>query len=437
MNIAISGLKGSGKTVFLTNLLNYLLAGVRVNVLQDLPEYRFTAGGFVPYSLVPDPQAAIPTLFPGDTFGRRIFSYPRYVEMLTQGRWPDATDEISQFPCKVTLQDLQSARTEERRVNFLDFPGEYLCDLLLLNKTFAEWSAETLLTLALPPYGGYFRAFLEGRVPEGDEFRGLRDLYARGFREAYENGFYCLSPMIGWRESGRECMGMKDREFFPTVARGTPAYALCERNFEIYRQERVKPFAQLLRSCRKHLFLVDVFSLFEFEPALNQSHASDQMNFITRILGQFGRPSGLWERLVSGPMVKEIHFIATKADLFHPDHRPVLTTYLEDLLSPVIRNLTTSLSRVSSNLVLAALASTRFERKPGDGWSVLALNDCDRRDREYLFTDHPPAHLHHLFDYRYCLDLPPGPIQSNLMVFPHWGLDRCVFEIVFDKGGSR
>ncbi len=128
VRLGVTGLSRSGKTVFITALVHALLHGTRLPVFEAL-----TAGRIARTQLSPQPDAAVPR-----------FDYEAHLRDLTGARhWPDSTRQISEL--RVVI-DYQSKRGRNRTLtlDIVDYPGEWLLDLLLLNKTYEEWSAESI-----------------------------------------------------------------------------------------------------------------------------------------------------------------------------------------------------------------------------------------------------------------------------------------------------
>ena len=132
LRLGVTGLSRSGKTVFLTALVNNLIAGARLPVLAASAEGRITR-----VRLEPQPDDAVPR-----------FPYEEHLASLTgpDRRWPQSTRRISQL--RLTIEFESAVRLGRKEpslsVDLVDYPGEWLLDLPLLDKTYAEWSRETI-----------------------------------------------------------------------------------------------------------------------------------------------------------------------------------------------------------------------------------------------------------------------------------------------------
>ena len=131
VRLGVTGLARSGKTVFITALVRNLVAGGRLPFFTAMAEGRITRA-----YLEPQPDDSIPR-----------FAYEEHLAELAKDppQWPQSTRRISQL--RVTIE--YTPATALRRalgpgrlhVDIVDYPGEWLTDLPLLELDFAAWSA--------------------------------------------------------------------------------------------------------------------------------------------------------------------------------------------------------------------------------------------------------------------------------------------------------
>ena len=83
--------------------------------------------------LEPQPDDAVPR-----------FAYENHVRTLIEERsWPNSTVDISELRLVIDYQR-QNGADRTLTIDIVDYPGEWLLDLPLLNKSFEQWSAESL-----------------------------------------------------------------------------------------------------------------------------------------------------------------------------------------------------------------------------------------------------------------------------------------------------
>ena len=185
LRLGVTGLSRSGKTVFLTALINNLIAGARLPVLAASAEGRIMRA-----RLEPQPDDAVPR-----------FDYETHVHtLITDRRWPNSTVDISELRLVIEYQR-QNGADRTLTLDIVDYPGEWLLDLPLLRKSYAEWSRETLTASETParaPLSEKWRAALVGLDPEAhtseDAARRIAELFTAYLRRARDD-VYALSTL--------------------------------------------------------------------------------------------------------------------------------------------------------------------------------------------------------------------------------------------------
>jgi predicted YcjX-like family ATPase len=139
LRLGVTGLSRAGKTVFISALVHNLIHGGR------LPLFEAQKSGRIARAFLEEqPDDAVPR-----------FQYEDHVGSLVDGRvWPDSTRAISEL--RLTI-DYESASGWGRlfssgrlSVDIVDYPGEWLLDLPLLGKSYAEFSREAFELATLP-----------------------------------------------------------------------------------------------------------------------------------------------------------------------------------------------------------------------------------------------------------------------------------------------
>jgi predicted YcjX-like family ATPase len=138
LRLGVTGLSRSGKTVFLTALVNNLIAGARLPVLAASAEGRIMRA-----RLEPQPDDAVPR-----------FAYEEHQASLSgpDRRWPQSTRRIAQLRLTIEFESAAGwvGGSSSLKLDLVDYPGEWLLDLPLLDKSYAEWSRETLAASETP-----------------------------------------------------------------------------------------------------------------------------------------------------------------------------------------------------------------------------------------------------------------------------------------------
>ena len=130
LRLGVTGLSRAGKTVFITSLVANLLDRGRMTGL------RAAADGAI--------QAAYLQPQPDDTLPR--FDYETHLDAMTgpNPHWPESTRAISELRLSLRVQPtglIAGLRGPKvLHLDIIDYPGEWLLDLALLEKSFDSWS---------------------------------------------------------------------------------------------------------------------------------------------------------------------------------------------------------------------------------------------------------------------------------------------------------
>ena len=162
IRIGITGLARAGKTALLTSLAANLLAVSAGRPALPAVSDRLR-GRRLKVSIAPAAASSIPR-----------FDVASHVAALAADppRWPERTMAVSMLALDVDLPReglLAAVGPQRRRLEFLDYPGEWLLDLPLLTQDFAGWSEATLHrleTLERADITRPFMAFVRG-LPVG------------------------------------------------------------------------------------------------------------------------------------------------------------------------------------------------------------------------------------------------------------------------------
>ncbi|HEU0150017.1 MAG TPA: YcjX family protein, partial [Bradyrhizobium sp.] len=128
LRLGVTGLSRAGKTVFITALVHGLIRGGRFPVFE-----AFNSGRIARAHLSPQPDDGVPR-----------FSYEGHLRALVdERRWPSSTVDISELRLVIDYQRPNGA-DRTLTLDVVDYPGEWLLDLPLLNKSYGQWARESL-----------------------------------------------------------------------------------------------------------------------------------------------------------------------------------------------------------------------------------------------------------------------------------------------------
>jgi uncharacterized protein len=259
----------------------------------------------------------------------------------------------------------------ELKIEILDYPGEWLLDLPLLQQSYGDWSRATLALARRAVRLPLARDWLDfvARHPAGgagDRQTALQahKLYRDFLAACREREQLSLLQPGRFLNPGR-IAGRSVLQFCPmplAVGAWAPPgslAALMEARFDAYKRTVVQPFfAQLTRNVDRQIVLVDVLR------ALNAGEAAfaDHRLALDTILAafRFGR-RGILRRLF-GARIDRVLFAATKAD-----HVPALQRdHLEALMANLVEAPTLRAKAARARVAATALASIRCTEDGAD-----------------------------------------------------------------------
>lgn len=357
VRLGVTGLARSGKTVFITALVRNLVEGGRLPFFGPVAE-----GRIVRAYLTPQPDDAVPR-----------FPYEEHLALLGRDppEWPESTSRVSQL--RVTVEYLsrglvkRSFGIDRLHIDIVDYPGEWLLDLGLIDLDYRAW-AQGAATLAEDPrhraVASPLLAFAKTLDPAAaaDEqavLHGSR-LFSTYLQAARRTGLDGVGP-------GRFLMpgdldGSPLLTFLPvpvpegaSIKRGSLA-ALLERRYESYKTHVVQPFFRdYFSRIDRQIVLVDALS------ALNGGDAAlaDVRRTLGAVLAPFKVGSANWFMALMTRRIDRILFAAAKSDhVHHTSH-----ARLEALLADIAHESADRATIAGAEIKLMALSALRATRE--------------------------------------------------------------------------
>lgn len=379
VRLGVTGLSRAGKTVFITALIQHLteLGALDSQTSPGMPVFRVMAEGrLVRGKLEPQPDDTVPR-----------FAYEAYGAALSGGGdpaaryWPESTRQIAEVRIKLNFERANGFRAGPASLilDIVDYPGEWLLDLPLLQKSYSQWSAETWEAGAKAgraSLAAVWRAFtlqIDPAAPfEETVAKGAADLFTAYLR-ACRAGSHAMSML----PPGRFLMpghleGSPALTFAPLVLHEDKVYpqgslaAMMERRYESYKDKVVRPFFRdHFARLDRQIVLVDTLAAFNAGPAALR----DLETALSEILQAFraGRNSLL--SALFRPRIDRILFAATKADhLNHTSH-----DRLEAILRTLVSRAIARAGEAGAAVDVIALAAIRATKEARIGKNAHAL----------------------------------------------------------------
>ena len=358
IRLGVTGLSRAGKTVFISALIHNLLNEGRLPLFEARRSGRIRS-----VRLEEQPDDAVPR-----------FQYEDHIRSLVSDRvWPDSTRAISELRLTIEYESA-SAWTRllsagKLSIDIVDYPGEWLMDLPLLEQDFQAFSEHAAKLAGSGSRarlaGGWIRmaADITPATP-ADEMRA-RDL-ALAFTDylkackADEHSFSALAPgrflMPGDLE-GSPALTFAPLLQFPDgkPARGS-LHAMMERRYEAYKTHVVKPFfREHFARLDRQIVLVDTLQAVNRGPEAMADLESAIGDALTAFRpGTNSFLSSLFTRRIDRVLVA-----ATKADHLHHESHDRLEAITRRLVDRAIARI----GRSGAGVEVLALASVRATRE--------------------------------------------------------------------------
>ena len=357
LRLGVTGLSRAGKTVFISALVHNLIHGGRLPLFEAQKSGRIARA-----YLEEQPDDAVPR-----------FQYEDHVAALVNDRvWPDSTRAISEL--RLTIE-YESASGWNRlfsagklSVDIVDYPGEWLLDLPLLGKSFADFSREAVELAALPVRSDLSQAWRELASTidpdvDADEMtaRRLAESFAAYLRTCKldERALSTLPP-------GRFLMpgdleGSPALTFAPLMAlseqrpRPGSLQAMMERRYEAYKTHVIKPFfREHVARLDRQIVVIDAMQALNAGPAA----MADLERAVTEILSCFRPGRGNFVTDLFARRIDRILVAATKADHLHHESHDRLQAIVRRLADRAVARANFSGADVDV-VAMAAVRSTR------------------------------------------------------------------------------
>lgn len=384
-NIAITGIAGGGKTVFLTSLLSMLAESdgeelfcggkTRLSRFYE-PNFNKTSGNF----------------FPRDIYRRK----------LSDGTaWPDKTVDCFKYECEFERSDW---RFSKQRLRFFDFPGERIADAAIAAMSdYRQWSNHILSYYKHhPDYESaakeYFDMLKGGNINMPETIAKYKLTLARlilGFKPLISPSCFLLDtagssakPGTAEQIANSRHTGIDERNSFAPlpedICKANPAIASeMRRNYRLYREKVVLPVFKELSKSHCLVILIDIPSLL----AGGVGRYNDNRQILLDITSALRPDTSIGGKLLGAlkfwkPKLRKAAFIASKADMVCAEDRDNGNLY--SLLHQMTSRAAGLLPDVESKwFVCSGCCSTRPSAKPGHLIGKLAYNNPEGKEMEF------------------------------------------------------
>jgi hypothetical protein len=378
VRLGVTGLARSGKTVFITALVHNLIHGGRMPLFRPLATGRIRRA-----YLVPQPDDAVPR-----------FDYEGCLATLTgPGRdWPQSTRSISELRLVIEYEAqslLSRLRGRDRlTIDIVDYPGEWLLDLALIDQSYSDWSREAIALSREEPRrhlaADWHRALdnTDAAAPADEKTAiAAARLFTQYLRACREDPVTLSTVPPGRFVTPGDLEDAPALTFSPleppsggTGAPRDSLWSMMQSRFEAYKRIVVRPFFRdHFARLDRQIVLVDALSALNAGPAA----VADLERALKGILAVFrsGRSSALGA--IFRPRIDRVLFAATKADHLHHSSHDRLQAILARIVAPAEARAAGAGAEVAA-LALASVRATREASVASAGEEIACITGVPR-----------------------------------------------------------
>lgn len=437
LRVGVTGLSGAGKTAFITSLVHQLTVGDQP---QHLPFFAVVQQGrYLGGRLASNQPLALPR-----------FPFEHNLQYLLQqpAQWPPSTTGWSQLNLTLRYKPLNGMRARlqshsELQLELVDYPGEWLLDLPMLQQDYQQWSAFCWQLFRQPHRSALSEPF--ACLLQQTDLNDISELQLQRLTEAYSALLQQFRASAGTylHQPGRllvpgELAGAPMLQLFPLLPEqmdtANPLLQRLTGHYQSYCDYVIKPFyKQHFSRLDRQVVLVDCLS------ALNAGYAA--MQELQQALGlimqsfRYG-PTSLLGRLFK-PQISKVLFAASKADHVTPEQHKALTLLLQQLLQQPIKQSHYAAAKSEAMALAAIRASTAgFVEQQGQKSPSISGRELGAINPVTLFPGDVPATLpdaalfqRHPFQFPALAPLTLTMQQS----LPHVRMDHALEFLLGDK----
>ena len=447
LRLAVTGLSQSGKTAFITSLVNQLLT-LDQHDNSHLPFFAAARNKHIlAVKRVEQENWSIPR-----------FDYEANLNCLKQQppSWPQSTRGVGEVRLAIRYRrssGLMRHLKEEGTLylDIFDYPGEWLLDLPLLETDFKQWS-QSLQRLHFGIRQNLAESWLSEVKKLDLSATADEDVLARLAKNYTDYLFECKAQGLQFIQPGHfvlpgEYQGAPALQFFPLIHLDAQQWQALEQNstsasyfkvlkkrYQYYREKIVKRFYEKYFShFDRQIILADCLTPLNYsQQAFNETKESLRQLFKNFHYGN----RSLIHRLFA-PKIDKLLFVASKADHVTADQLPNLISLMRQLVQEGGQHVN-FVGVQNEYSAIASIRATKPVLVNDHGQTVKALQGIRSSDKKAVtvFPGSVPARLsnaefwqHNGFEFD---QFEPLPLDEHERI-PHLRMDTVLQFLLADK----
>lgn len=419
--IAITGLSRSGKTVFITSLIDHLLHQKKIPLVTSKHK---------PFkSSLKPPKASI----------KRFNYYTFSKDIKVNAKWPDGTDTITstilEFESKGRFSLLGNSKS---KIELVDYPGEWILDIAMLPLDYEEWSEKVIVWLKnldnelANKYLSELEKLTKKSSGEELEYR-LHKQYSDMIVHFKKNHYSNLTP--GRFLMPSDLAGDPILLFAPIHQSHSPLHAIFKRRYKEYLKGIVRDIQlEHFKGFDRQIVLVDII-----EALQNGSQCYiDMKDGIRSMLSLYDHKDKNFISQWFSSSINRVTFVATKTDLVASSQHNNYLALLDEMVEDIRRELDIGHIKTDTQ-VIASVKCTQTVTRKHEGRTLSFVRGIDAENNKTVEiypgempTSFPQPKDWKTSDYAYEEFLPPNKQYKADEPFDHIHMDRVIESIIGD-----
>lgn len=419
--VAITGLSRSGKTVFITSLIDQLLHQKKISRVTTKHK-TFKA-----------------TLKPPKTSIKRFDYYSFSKNIKSNFSWPNGTDDITstilEFESKGTFSLLGNSKF---RLELIDYPGEWILDIALLGTSYEQYSEDIISWMKnldeslADEYLHEINQLSSTSTAEDYEVK-LHTKYSNMIRHFKENHYSNLTP-------GRFLMPSDLQDdpillFAPIPLSDSQLHSVFKERYTRYIKEIVKEIQlEHFKGFDKQIVLIDIIEALQNGPKCYE----DMKLGLKNMLSLYDHRDKNFISQFFSSSINNVTFVATKADLVASSQHNNYLALLNEMVGEIRRDL--EVSHIETNTqVIASVKCTQTVMAKHDGKTLSCLRGIDAKTKNTveIYPGEMPSSFPFIDEWdteNYAFEefLPPNKQYKDNEAFYHIHMDNVVEAIIGD-----
>ncbi len=424
--IAITGLSRSGKTVFITSIIDQLIHQKKIQSVTS--KYNLFKVS------INTPQKHI----------KRFDYYPFCKDIKINSKWPSGTDDISSITLEFETKGHFSMLANKKfNIELIDYPGEWILDIAMLRLSYEQWSEKVIQWMkgldeedVLQYLNTLDNLSKDSQCADLDQ--KLHKQYTEMLVFLKKNHYSNITP-------GRFVMPSDLADdpilcFAPIPKDDSSLYKTFEDRYNNYLKNVVENIQlEHFKDFDRQIVLIDIIE------ALQNGYPcyKDMQAGLKTMLSLYDHENkNLFSQWFS-PSIKKVLFIATKADLItqsqHNNYLSLLKEMVEDVKQEMDLN-----HIITDEQILSSVTCTEMVKRQLDGKAIScvkglveAKNESEENEIYVIYPGEMPSSFptpDNWFqaEYDYEEFLPPKTTYKENEPFYHRHMDKVIESIIGD-----